>query len=58
MGGIIYVIIKAVEVLESKCDKRYKYFSNKIQNLMKKKHVVEELHIASTGRVADKTALT
>jgi len=24
---------------------------------MKKKHVVEELHIASTGRVADKAAL-
>lgn len=43
--------------MESKCDKRYKYFSNKIQNLMKKKHVVEELHIASTGRVADKAAL-
>ena len=25
---------------------------------MKKKHVVEELHIASTGRVADKNALS
>lgn len=39
-----------VEVLESNFDKRYKYFNDKIQGLMKKKHIIEELHVASTGK--------
>jgi hypothetical protein len=38
-----------VEILESHSDKRYKYFNNKIQALMKQKHIIEELHFASTG---------
>jgi hypothetical protein len=45
-------------VLESNWDIRYKYFNDKIQNLMKKKHIIEELHIASTGsKVIPKEAL-
>lgn len=47
----------AVEALECKSDKRYKHFNNKIQSLMKKKHIIEELHIASTGKSADKSAM-
>lgn len=38
-----------VEVLESNSDCRYKYFNKKIQSLMKKKYVIQELHMASTG---------
>ena len=39
-GGIIQL---AVEVLESKSDPRYKHFQTKIQNLVKKKILVEEM---------------
>ncbi len=53
----MFVAQLGVEVLEGKSDKRYKYFNSKIQTLMKKKHIVQELHIASTGKSADKKAL-
>ena len=46
-----------VEVLQGNSDNRYKYFNNKIQGLMNKKHIIEELHLASTGRKADKEIL-
>ena len=34
----------AVECLESKSDDRYKYFSSKIQQLMKRKLILEEMN--------------
>ena len=37
----------AVELLESKSDQRYKYFNAKIQSLVKKRIVLEEMHKAT-----------
>lgn len=57
LSSLIQLYMIGVEVLESNADKRYRYFNSKIQALMKKKHIVEELHLASTGRKATKEAL-
>jgi hypothetical protein len=40
----------AVEVLEGASDKRYDYFKRKIHSLMLKKHIVQQMHLA-TGKV-------
>jgi hypothetical protein len=45
----------AVEVLEGASDKRYDYFKRKIHSLMLKKHIVQQMHLA-TGKV-DQQAL-
>ena len=39
-----------MEVLESAADKRYDYFKRKIHSLMLKKHIVQQMHLAS-GKV-------
>lgn len=49
LSKLIQLYMLGVEALESHWDDRYRYFNDKIQSLMKKKHVVEELHMASTG---------
>jgi hypothetical protein len=41
----------AVEHLESKSDLRYKYFNNKIQTLIKRKVVLEEMEKASKKKL-------
>lgn len=57
LSRLIQLYMIGVEVLESNSDKRYRYFNAKIQSLMKKKHIIEELHLASTGMKAPKHAL-
>lgn len=37
---LIQLYMLGVEVLESNFDIRYKYFNDKIQGLMKKRHVI------------------
>lgn len=41
LSHLIQLYMTGVEVLESNSDKRYRYFNNKIQALMKKKHIIE-----------------
>ena len=41
----------AVECLQSKSDDRYKYFNNKIQHLMKKKVVLEEMNLKASKKL-------
>ena len=41
----------AVEILESKSDPRYKYFNAKIQSLVKKRIILEEMQRATMKSV-------
>jgi hypothetical protein len=45
------VIQIAVECLESKSDERYKYFGTKIQQLMKKKLILEEMNAKAVKKL-------
>ena len=56
MVCLLFYIKLAVEILESSSDKRFKYFGQKIQHLMMKKVIVEQLYTA-TGKIVDKNTL-
>lgn len=46
-----------MEVLESAADCRYDYFKRKIHSLMLKKHIVEQMHFASTSKPLPKETI-
>ena len=45
----------AVEVLESEADPRFGYFKRKIHSLMLKKHIMEQMHLASGIPISKET---
>ena len=49
--GNALLIKMAVEILESKSDPRYKYFNAKIQSLVKKRIILEEMQRATMKNV-------